>query len=174
MQIRSINLLCAMGMRGFALQESSHPQWNDWLRAADSAQMKLSILKLTLLINSGRGPFRSGKNAFTIERATHHLLADCSQEYLDSLAEQVWRDHGSKGHVPPRITKEDWLQARGIRTRLKEACSCVTVLHPPLGKLQQERGFCIHAWALNSGQKQKLVWHPGVLPPTGRVLDFLG
>ena len=115
-----MNLLCSMGLRGFPLQEVCHPQWNDYLRAADAARMKLSVLKLTLLVNSGRGPYHSGRNQFTIERATYHLLSACDDEYLQSLAESVWRDKGCQGHGPPRVTKEDWLQAPGIRTRLKQ------------------------------------------------------
>ena len=119
-QIRSMNALCALGLRGFPIAERAHPLWNDYLRAVDGSGLKLSTLKLTLLINSGRGPYHSGKNNFTIEKATLHLLANCTDDFLQSLAEPVWRDKGAKGRCPASVSREDWLNARGIRTRLKE------------------------------------------------------
>ena len=95
--------------------------WNDYLRAVNRAGLKLSTLKLTLLVNSGRGPYHSGRNQFTIEKATADLLSKVSDDYLASLAEAVWRDGGCVGQCPARVSPEEWMEARGIRTRLKEA-----------------------------------------------------
>ncbi|CAE7614243.1 unnamed protein product, partial [Symbiodinium sp. CCMP2592] len=120
-QIRSMNLLCALGLRGFPLSECCHPMWNDYLRAVNQSSLKLSTLKLTLLVNSGRGPYHSGKNQFNIEKATADLLSKVSDGYLESLAEAVWRDGGCVGRCPTSVSPEAWMQARGIRTRLKEA-----------------------------------------------------
>ena len=125
---KSANLLCAMGLRGYPLPEHNHSKWNDTLRAMASSKLMLPCLKLTVLANFGRGPFRSGKWGLSIRKAAESLMATVNDDFMLEIAEAFNFDKGIPLDEP--VTRDDFLATPGIKTRLKEAC------------LRHTKGFC--------------------------------
>ena len=118
-QVRAMNLLAGLNLRVLPSPESAHAQWGDFLRALDSSKLKLPCLKLTLITNYGRGPWNSGRFKFNAKKAAENLMATCSDDYLDSLAERVSFDLGrAELHT---VTRDEWMAAPGIATSIREA-----------------------------------------------------
>ena len=114
-----------------ALPEHNHPKWNDYLRASASAGLTLATLKGTLLCNFGRGPFKSGRFGFTVARAAEQLMSSemVDEEFLAHIAESIAYDMGQTPEAFGTLSRDDFLNVPGIRTRIKEAArhSCLSV-----------------------------------------------
>ena len=112
-QVRAMNLLAGLNLRVLPSPESAHAQWGDFLRALDSSKLKLPCLKLTLITNYG------SRFKFNAKKAAENLMATCSDDYLDSLAERVSFDLGrAELHT---VTRDEWMAAPGIATSIREA-----------------------------------------------------
>ncbi|CAJ1459857.1 unnamed protein product, partial [Effrenium voratum] len=94
---RAANLLMSLGVRGMPVPEISHPQWGDYGRACESSGLTLPTLKLTLLCNFGRGPFRSGRFGYNVSKAAELFMSEVTDEFLESLTERIGLDQG----LPP-------------------------------------------------------------------------
>ena len=113
---RAANLLMSLGVRGMPVPEISHPQWGDYGRACESSGLTLPTLKLTLLCNFGRGPFRSGRFGYNVSKAAELFMSEVTDEFLESLTERIGLDQGLPPEEMVPITRDDWLSSHGIRT----------------------------------------------------------
>lgn len=84
---RGMNLLFGvMKLRGMPVPEYSHPAWNDSSRALQSASLKGSVLKGTIICSHYRGPYKSGKAGYDLQSVARKLLLTCGDEYLEALS----------------------------------------------------------------------------------------
>jgi hypothetical protein len=116
-------------MRGLVLPEHNHPKWNDFLRACASSQLTLAMLKLTLLANYGRGPFKSGRFGYTVAKAAEKLMSSeqVDEDWLAQTAEHVAFDNNMSPEEFGELTRDRFLESPGVKTRIKEASSYVCV-----------------------------------------------
>ena len=99
-------LLAAMGVRLLPTPESSHPMWNDYLNAINSAHLQSVLLKATLLVNFSHGPFASGANQLKLSDAAKHLMDIAPQQFLEEANEEIARD---RGQLQSDVTRDEWV-----------------------------------------------------------------
>ena len=117
---RAMNLILALGLRCLPFPECSHQKWGDFGRAAASAGLTATMLKATLLCNSGSGPWTSGRNQFNSRRTAELLVSQMGPSFFEQLSLKVAADRGLvEGTL--EFTADDFLESPGIRSRLKKA-----------------------------------------------------
>lgn len=123
---KCFNLLIALGIRGVALPDACHQQWGDYGRAIDACGLRGATLKLTLICAFGSGPYTSGRNHFTTERAASLLLAGKDDEWFDSFLPGYAFDQ-RRPETECILTAEQWLDSPGISNRLKKDWGSVSL-----------------------------------------------
>ena len=156
---RMMNLLLALGLRALPFPECSHQKWGDFGRAVSAAGLSGTMLKATLLVNSGTGPWASGRNQFTSRRSAELLVTQMDAEFFAELSLKVAADRGlPEGSL--EVTADDFLEGVGIKTRLKKAWGAIMIV-------------CCHC-AFVPGEKQIVVWNHGIVQAAGRELVSSG
>ena len=118
--MRAANLLAAQHLRILVLPEASHNKWNDFGRAIDAAGMRLPMLKLSLLVNHGRGPFGSHRFHFQYEEAGNMLLNCMPDDYFMDLLPRLSYDMGidiEALHDPIGFVKSCWHESLTLRIK---------------------------------------------------------
>ena len=117
---RAMNLLLGLGLRALPFPECCHQKWGDFLRASAAAGLSATMLKATLICDSGSGPWTSGRNQFNCRRSAELLVSQMDDAFFEELSLKVaWDKRLPEGEV--EITADDFLATPGIRSRLKKA-----------------------------------------------------
>lgn len=131
--MRAANLLAAQNLRVLVLPEASHNKWNDFGRAIDAAGMRLAMLKLSLLVNHGRGPFGSHRFQFQYEEAGNMIVNSKPDEYFLDLLPRLSYDMGFDLETlddPVSFVKSCWHDSVSARIRevsqLFIPCACMS------------------------------------------------
>ena len=114
---RMFNLMLAINVRGMCCPESAHPKWGDVSRALASSKLRGSVLKGTLICNHYHGPFMTKKFSYQLKEAAEILMATCTDQFLDDLQDSYHYDVQDDTQA---LTREAWLEAPGIKTRLPQ------------------------------------------------------
>ena len=81
-----------------------------------SSGLTLPCLKLTLLANFGRGPYKSGKWGLSVRSAAESLMSAASEDYLEEISEAFNFDQGRPAEEP--VTRDRFLET--LKTRIPE------------------------------------------------------
>ena len=111
---RMFNLMLAINVRGMCCPESAHPKWGDVSRALASSKLRGSVLKGTLICNHF---FMTKKFSYQLKEAAEILMATCTDQFLDDLQDNY---HCDVQDDTQALTREAWLEAPGIKTRLPQ------------------------------------------------------
>ena len=87
--------------------ESSHPMWNDFINATTAANLKSTLLKCTLLVNWGQGPFGSGTHQCRLSEAATHLMEVAPDWYLEEMNDNIAADRGIANGAG--VSRAEWI-----------------------------------------------------------------
>ena len=131
-QYRAMNFLCSQGLRLLPIPELAHPKWGDFGRAINSADLRLSLLKGTCIVNHGRGPYGTHRFGFEAQEVAVHLTSNQPDSFFEDLADRIEFDTRSRlpdenqadtireywlGVLSSRIREDPWTWARQLSLR---------------------------------------------------------
>ena len=119
-----MNYLAAKGLRVCPIPDSAHPKWNDFGRAIDASDLRLSLLKGTCIVNHGRGPWGTHRFSYEAQEAAASLLHQKGSDFFEDLIPRIEYDTGiSFTQDDDAVSSVTCLWAEGVGRRLKEeAC----------------------------------------------------
>ena len=85
------------GLRTFIAPEALHGSWNDTKNSIRRANLQHVLLLGTVMGNVMHGPFRSGRNAQTLQEAVEHLSKNIGVNEFEELQDLIASDR----HVDP-------------------------------------------------------------------------
>lgn len=79
-------------LRMWICPESAHNQWNDLKNSIRRSSLQHVILLTTTLANIAHGPYKSGRNMWSLREAAEHLAATMDVESFHELLDLMSQD----------------------------------------------------------------------------------